>query len=128
MKYLCSKNVVLLQVIIERIISLIIHNIISSAYSNTYNYSRVFSFYMYNQISEFTPHPPPPHKPWWLHDSENSTYSMCSLPTFYHTIIKIDIISPCTFDYLSNKILPYHTTPPGSHLDEACMSVMCVSY
>ena len=48
------------------------------------------------------------HRAWWLHDSENSTYAMCSLPTCYHTIIEIDIISPCTFVYLSNKILPYH--------------------
>ena len=46
---------------------------------------------------------------WWLHNSENSTYSMCSLPTCNHILIANDIISPCTLLYLSNKIIPYHT-------------------
>ena len=44
----------------------------------------------------------------WLHNSENSTYSMCSLPTCNHILIANDIISPCTLLYLSNKIIPYH--------------------
>ena len=48
---------------------------------------------------------------WWLHNSENYTYPMCSLPTCNHIIIANDIISPCTLLYLSNKIIPYHTIP-----------------
>ena len=43
---------------------------------------------------------------WWLHDSEKSAYSMCSLPTCYHIISETDIISPCTLVNLSKF---YHT-------------------
>ena len=36
---------------------------------------------------------------------------MCSLPTCNHILIANDIISLCTLLYLSNKIIPYHTSP-----------------
>ena len=46
----------------------------------------------------------------WLHCMQSwCKNSMCTLQTYYHTITKIDIISPCTLVYWSNKILPYYT-------------------
>ena len=48
---------------------------------------------------------------------------MCSLPTCNHILIANDIISLCTLLYLSNKIIPYHTTDDLSTLaDEIMMS------
>ena len=44
----------------------------------------------------------------WLHESEHSAYSMCSLLTCYHIMNETDIFLPCGLVYLSNKILQYH--------------------
>ena len=43
----------------------------------------------------------------WLHGSEHSVYSLCSLQTYIMYLIKYLAIT-IYFSVMSNKLLPYH--------------------